>query len=119
MKSMTGFGTATRQIGPLTARAEVRSLNSRHLEIRLKLPPALQDQEPELRRRLAAKIRRGRVEATVILSGEEPEAGQLRVRKELAKAWLGAARDLAATLGIQGDIRLAEVLRLPGVLELE
>src|SRR5262245_22018201 len=119
MKSMTGFGAATRQIGSLAARAEVRSLNARHLEIRLKLPPALQDQEPELRRRLGARISRGRVEAMVTFSGEDPESGQLRVRRELARAWLAAARELASTLGVPGEIRLAEILRLPGVLELE
>ncbi len=119
MKSMTGFGAATRQIGPLAARAEVRSLNARHLEIRLKLPQALQDQEPELRRRLGARISRGRVEAAVTLSGEDPEPGQLRVRKELARAWVAAARELASTLGVAEEFRLAEILRLPGVLELE
>ena len=53
--SMTGFGRATRDIEGLGLEVEARSVNHRHLDLRIRLPRALAEQESRLKQRIQAR----------------------------------------------------------------
>jgi uncharacterized protein (TIGR00255 family) len=57
VKSMTGFGQATKETPELTVQAEVRSLNSKFLDLNLRLPKSLADKEIEIRTIISDKLR--------------------------------------------------------------
>jgi uncharacterized protein (TIGR00255 family) len=116
---MTGFGAAEVETGPVRARVECRSVNSRYLELKLRLPPALLAAEAEFKRRASLRIRRGRVEVAVTVRTELPPPASVRLNSSLAGEYVKAARALSSELGITGEFRLPEVMRLPGVVEAE
>lgn len=92
---------------------EIRSVNSRFLDMTLRLPEELRSSEPILREKLSAKLRRGKVELRVFVEGGAdglPRVPSTRLLQRLnaiqdsVKAWLPAATWLS----------VAEVIRLAG-----
>jgi len=117
IRSMTGFGRGERRVGSLTVGVEIRSVNHRHAELRVKLPAALAAMEDPLRRRLAAAVTRGRVDATVSISGLE-EPVPVEINHALVAAYLRAAGEVASRHSLGGTVSLESVLSLPGVVSL-
>ena len=113
---MTGFGRGVARGGGLEVAVEIRSVNARTADARLRLPPAYRAAEPRLKARLAAVARRGKVEVAVErradggapLDGGIDEEAFRRLRDQLSRL----APELAAS-----PARLAAaVLQLPGVV---
>lgn len=96
---MTGYASLTRHLTPAPARdlaVEIRGVNSRFLDLILRLPEALRAQEPDLRALVATQLQRGKVELTLTLSqGAAPFAlppaawlSQLAQQQEQVRNWL-------------------------------
>src|SRR5919198_4221752 len=120
LRSMTGFGRAEVGAGPIAITVEARSLNHRHLDVTLRLPRALADLEMDARRLVQSRLERGRVEIAVQLSPTpNASAQQVRVDQALAAEYVARAREVAATIGVGGDVTLAWVLERPGVVWLQ
>ena len=66
--SMTGFGRARREAEGLGLEVEIRSVNHRHLDLRVRLPRILADQESILKKRIQTGLSRGKVDVTVSLN---------------------------------------------------
>ncbi|GIX31802.1 MAG: hypothetical protein KatS3mg124_2274 [Porticoccaceae bacterium] len=113
--SMTGFARVSRtaEVGELTW--ELRSLNHRFLEISWRLPEGLRSLEPRLRERLAGRIHRGKLEATLTFA-PAAEAAAPQVDLARARGWLAAAERIAAEMADPAPLSPLEILRLPGVL---
>jgi uncharacterized protein (TIGR00255 family) len=107
MRSMTGFGRARAAVAGGFITAEVRSINSRFLEVKLSLPREHQLLEPDLRKRVGEWVERGRVD--IAIRREAPEHRRRAVEidaglaRETRKAWMKVARDL----GVPGEVDLA------------
>jgi uncharacterized protein (TIGR00255 family) len=114
IRSMTGFGRAQLEADGASFAVELRSVNHRHLDLSLRLPRALAGFEPELRRLLAARFARGKLDLVV-----SALPGATRAEVELDRAAAGRyvefARELAAERGVSAELRAAELLALPGV----
>ncbi|MBO6638323.1 MAG: YicC family protein [Roseitalea sp.] len=65
IQSMTGFATAHRLIGSVQARCDVRSVNGRSLDIKLRVPPGLEPLEQGLKKRIGGRIARGNVQMSI------------------------------------------------------
>ncbi len=115
IRSMTGFGRAERRWGSLRVGVEIRSVNGRHAEVRVKVPPPLAALEEGLRRRLGAAVLRGRAEATVTVSGLEMSA-PVEVNHALIRGYMVAAREVARKHRLAGEVTLESVLALPGAV---
>lgn len=107
MKSMTGFGGAQAAVQGGRVNVEVRSVNSRFLELRIGLPREQQALEAELRKIVQAEIQRGRVEVNVRREGRAAKRTRvevdLRLAREVAAAWRRVGRELR----LAGDLDLA------------
>ena len=75
IESMTGYARGEHALGGMTLTLELRSVNHRFLDLSLRLPEALRDQEGALRNRLRERIGRGKVELLVRLEGEGSGVG--------------------------------------------
>jgi len=113
--SMTGFGNARFRVGDFTFELEVRSVNHRHFDARIRLPRLLTNLEPDVRARLSACLARGKVDLSVIAPEGGAPAPRLEVDLAAAREYLAAARALAESDGVAGELDAASLLSLPGV----
>jgi uncharacterized protein YicC (UPF0701 family) len=109
---MTGFGRAD---GPNGLAAEVRTVNSRHLEVRVRLPRELAALERDARAVASRFFERGGVDIAVRLPQEGELAPRLELDLDAARRYASAAQELAAGLGIASDLTAARLLTLPAV----
>jgi uncharacterized protein (TIGR00255 family) len=117
IRSMTGFGTAALESGHLRGSVTVRSVNHRFLDLNVHLAPTLQVIEPEVRKVVQGRLRRGRVEVFVQARAVEP-AAEVRVASPAAIAALtDALRRLQAEHGLAGELRVTDVARFPGMVQ--
>jgi uncharacterized protein (TIGR00255 family) len=115
--SMTGFGRASREIEGLGLEVEVRSVNHRHLDLRVRLPRVLTDQEAAIKKRIQGVLSRGKVDVTVNLT-MSVAATTVEIDKEIAAQYVEASRALRErhSLGALGEtLDVAALLALPGV----
>lgn len=114
--SMTGFASVARTtaLGPLTL--ELRSVNSRFLDLALRMPDELRTLEPAVREAIATRLSRGKVECRMAV-GRAP--GETATRLNVAAlAQLGTlARQVADAIPSAAPLGTAEVLGWPGVVE--
>jgi uncharacterized protein (TIGR00255 family) len=116
---MTGYGAAASERDGLKVQVEIRSGNGRFSEVRLRLPSELAPYEPELRRSVAEKVRRGRVDVSISISSEEPPRMTARVNRVLARTLLEGAESLKKEFNLVGTVSLSDILALPGLVEVE
>ena len=114
--SMTGFAAMATELPGVSLSVELRSVNHRYLDITVKLPDEVRALESSLRERLAAEVKRGKVECRVAMA--RTVAGSTAMAVDEARvAQLGSAADaVRRTLAGIAPLTVAEVLRWPGVL---
>lgn len=118
MRSMTGYGAGSAESPTARVTVEVRSVNQRFLDVKVSAPREYAPWERDLRDRVRAVADRGRVEVTVArVAVAARRRYMVSVRTELARAYVKAARTLGDTLGLAGPVAIADVLRLPDLLE--
>ena len=117
IKSMTGFASAAATAGGVAVSVEIRTYNSRHLDIALRLPPGYTDLEERARALIAARLTRGRVEAKIHI--EDASAALAAVEADLARARaVQAALDrVKAELGLPDPVTLEMLLGAGGILK--
>ena len=113
---MTGFARAERQAGPLRLRIELKSVNGRGLDMRLRLAPGLDAVEIPLRQLLSKTLSRGSVNLLVTLD-RGAGSGAVRVNQQALATVIAALEDLRQVDA--APPRLDGILALPGVLELD
>ncbi len=94
LESMTGFGSATAESPAGRFQVDLRSVNGRSLDIKLRLPPGFEGAEPVLRRRMGERLARGNLQATVTLNAEAARA-PVRIDADLFRHFASQARQLA------------------------
>lgn len=114
---MTAFAEGLAESRALRVRVEVRSVNNRHADLRLRLPPGLASLESPLRRRVQAVVRRGRVDLTLGLEVREGADPQVSLNRSLVESVRAAAEVLRDEYGIEGRLDVNAVLSLPGALQ--
>ena len=112
---MTGFGRATVSLGDKKVTAELRSLNSKQLDLNLKLASCLKENEPVFRSRAAEVAERGKVELSVFVE-ESAEQSSGVINKKLAASYAKELKTLAKELKLNDDDIFSHVLKMPDVM---
>lgn len=115
--SMTGFGSATVREDGFEASVQARSLNHRYLDLNVHLPRRLAALEPELRRLVQARLRRGKVELSLAARWEGSEPQEVRVSGPLVASLVAVLREQRDRHGLAGDVTPSDLARFPGALE--
>jgi uncharacterized protein (TIGR00255 family) len=111
---MTGFGRGSRQIDGFGLEVEARSVNHRHLDLRIRLPRVLSDRETAIQQRFQSRLSRGKVDVTVnLVMGAS--ATRVEIDEEIAAQYVEAARSLRDRHRIAEALDSAALLALPGV----
>jgi len=105
LKSMTGFGTATVEANGLSATAEVKTLNSKFLDIFCRLPRGFSDREIEVRNILTQQLERGKVEFNLNITRTADLRPTVTVNRPLVAAYVKDLTDAAggASLSLSPD----------------
>lgn len=113
MRSMTGFGQASAATEKVNVTVEMRTVNSRYLDLNLRLPKELSFLELELRKKVQTSLRRGRVDIYVELIVKS--GSQSDLNEAVAENYLATAEKIKI-LGVKGTLDVSTLLQLPGVI---
>ena len=117
---MTGFGKGEAQYGDKKFRVELRSLNSKQLDLSVKLPGRYRAVEAEVRAIVTRELQRGKVDCFISVEAATAETSA-HINREAFKAYLDELREVCDTnlLAPDSDALLRAVLRMPDVVTSE
>jgi len=115
--SMTGFGKSEVTIGHLHVNIEIRSLNSKFLDLTLKIPTIFKEIDSLLRSLLKNELKRGKVELTIHYEKINP-ISKITINKEQLKNYYNQLKEISTELDNQNDKDfMGFALKLPEVIQ--
>ncbi|MDR0633529.1 MAG: YicC family protein [Azoarcus sp.] len=116
--SMTGFAVQRREFGDdgLSLHLELRSVNSRYLDLSFRIADDLRTAEPMLRELLGARLARGKVECRLNLQTPDAAPRALMLNTALLTRLVAAQDEILAQLPDARPLGVADLLRWPGIL---
>ncbi len=115
--SMTGFGKATVQLPGKKLTIEIKSLNSKQFDMAARMPSVLRELELEIRRRVASRLERGKIDLQISLENIGVGSGAATINVDAARAYKEQIKSMAKELGInEPDDWYAVLMRLPDVV---
>ncbi len=116
ISSMTGFGVCTRESTAGTVTVELRSVNSRFLDLQFRMNDDLRTLEPLLRESIIARVQRGKVECRLSFGRKIASTNNLAVNDSLLAALSSAQQNVLEKFPEARPLSVNELLRWPGVL---
>jgi uncharacterized protein (TIGR00255 family) len=114
--SMTGFAAVQRELGPVTLHLELKSVNSRYLDINFRMGEEMRFLEMPLRELIAARIGRGKLECRGGLSQATGGSRELAPNQELLTQLAALQTRVRAVLPEAAQLSVADILRWPGII---
>ncbi|MBI1805780.1 MAG: YicC family protein [Ignavibacteria bacterium] len=116
---MTGFGRGEVTVDHITASAEVRTVNSRFLEVNSRLPRTLSLRENDVKELIRTKFVRGKINIVLNVIHENENEVPLKINASAARAYHKLLTDLRKAVKIQEKVSLDHLLKFPEVLEID
>jgi uncharacterized protein (TIGR00255 family) len=117
IKSMTGFGRGKYEGETFSCTVEVKSVNHRFLDPHLKLPSEFASVELKLKRLVQSRIKRGRLD--LFLNIERSQAVDFTFNEPVLQAYVKAIEKLKKDFSLSGELDLVQLIRVPGIMNLE
>jgi uncharacterized protein (TIGR00255 family) len=115
--SMTGYGKAECELSGRKVTVEIKSLNSKQLDISTRLPSFLKEREIDIRNELSRELERGKIDcyiSTELISEDSAH----KINKEIVKNYIKQLREINEELKLNNDEQLIQVaMRLPDALK--
>ncbi|WP_228385780.1 MULTISPECIES: YicC/YloC family endoribonuclease [unclassified Alistipes] len=117
IKSMTGYGKAEAVLNHKKITVEIRSLNSKQLDLTVKVPAVYRQSEYEIRNRIGKRLQRGKIDAYVSyeITGDSVP---VNIDRKTFTAYFGQIREIAAENGIDWNGSALDAAVVPAVLRL-
>ncbi len=110
IRSMTGFARGQSESDSYLAEVELRSVNHRYQDVRVRVPSSLACLESKIRREVSSRVKRGKVDISVRLKPKEDSTYQLELDRPLIEDFVKVARDLGRELGVGGELALSDLV---------
>ncbi|TYP92706.1 TIGR00255 family protein [Fodinibius salinus] len=117
IRSMTGFGRGEASTGGIAVTAEVKTVNSRYLNISFRTPKYLQDKELELKELLQKHIERGKVTLSINVDKSDMGIPEVTFNENLVQGYRSMLDSLRETADIEEPIRLETLLEFSDIFE--
>lgn len=118
-KSMTGFAKIEKEFPEGKITSEARSLNSRYLEINIRLPRADYASEQKLRELIKRHIKRGKVDVTIKWEKTVDEMTIPKVNESIVRQYAAMVKNLREHHGVKGDLTIDNIFSLKDVFVYE
>jgi len=115
LASMTGYARATGAVPGASFTCEIKSVNSRGLDVRMRLPPGFDALESEIRQLIGKMVSRGSITCNLAIE-RDGAGGHVRLNQQALDTVLAAIAELGSRL-VAAPPSLDGILALPGVLE--
>lgn len=114
--SMTGFGKASGSYQTKKVSVEIRSLNSKSMDLNVRIPSAYKELDAEIRKQVSAALERGKVDVYITIDsiGEE---SSVSINQALAKKYFAELKSLNDALGVHTEDYMSLLLRMPDIYE--
>jgi len=119
ISSMTGYGRGEVNEDHTTVSVEIRTVNSRYLEVSTRLPRTIALRENEVKELVRTKFARGKVNIAIIIEHENTNEIPLKINASAAKAYHKLLETLRKEVNIDEEITLDHLLKFPEVLEID
>lgn len=117
IKSMTGYGKATAETSQKKITVELRSLNSKQLDLSAKLPWLYKEKEPEIRNMISQLLDRGKIDVTIYFDLLDEETATV-INTSVVKKYYQQFSEIAADLKISLDDQIfSAIMKLPETLK--
>ena len=117
IKSMTGFGRGEYTDGKRSITVEIKSVNHRYSDITVKMPRRYTFAEDKIKNTVKEKIRRGKVDVSIIVDNIAENDVNIRLNTMLAKQYYDNLTELSSEFDLSGDISLQFMASLPDVMK--
>ena len=118
IRSMTGYGIAESLYYTKKITVEIKTLNSKQLDLALKLPNELRFAEIDFRNRIGAKLFRGKIDATITITDTSVDSMN-RIDSDVVASYLRQVREISEELGIAPSSDIAALIfRMPGIFNM-
>ena len=112
---MTGYGIAEQTYNTKKITVEVKTLNSKQLDLQVKMPNELRFAELDFRNRIGAKMQRGKVDVVITIADTDMTQSY-HIDKDIVKAYKEQIEAISLDLGVAPADDLASILfRMPGI----
>jgi uncharacterized protein (TIGR00255 family) len=112
---MTGFGRGEASENGITSTVEIKSLNSRYLDLSIRLPQRLQDKELEVKELVQKTVNRGKLNITVYISESETGEPAMRIDEKKVKGYSKILNNLREAAGISDPITIKDITQFNDV----
>lgn len=116
MKSMTGFGRASLESNGKNYIIEIKTVNNKYSDITVKSPKRLSFMEDKIRKQIANRMTRGKVEVSVSFFDFSNKSKNVVLNKEIAKEYIKQLREIADENNLSENISVVEIAKLPDIL---
>ena len=117
IKSMTGYGKAIAETPQKKITIEIKSLNSKQLDLNTKLPWLYKEKGPEIRNLVSQKLDRGKIDLTIYFDMHDEEV-TTAINKSAVKSYYRQFEDIASELQIKLDDQIfTAIMKLPDTLK--
>lgn len=119
IKSMTGFGRASKETDGYVITVELKSVNHRYFEFNCRLPRQYGFAEEKLKSYINSRVSRGKVDCFLTVEALNTDNAEVVVNHTLASAYVQALKELSAEYGLKEDFGTTAVSRFSDVLILK
>lgn len=113
--SMTGFAAGKTSFKTSQISCEIRSLNSRYLELFVKLPPLLRDMEDEVKELIRQKLQRGKINLSLSFDTGDPSSQSLKVNENAVRLYARLFDDIRRLANLEETARVSDFLEFKDV----
>lgn len=109
--SMTGFGRGEASSNGMAVTAELKSVNSRYLDVSLRLPSVIQDQELTVKEQIQERISRGKINLSIRVDKTETGEPEITINPKLVEGYMQMLNKLRETAGIEQAVTLKDLMQ--------
>lgn len=119
IKSMTGYGRTVCELPNKKINIEIRSLNSKQLDINIKIPPIYKEKEVEIRSLLSRRLNRGKVELSFSVESSQPDK-TTQLNLPIIEEYFNQLHSISSNFGVEKSTDFMRILlTLPDTLKVE
>jgi uncharacterized protein (TIGR00255 family) len=119
IKSMTGFGKAEFEVNNKKFTIEIKSLNSKQVDINTRIPAIYREKDIQIRKELSDKLERGKIDFNIYVESLGDESNS-KINEPILKSYFKQLSKISADLNLTTDYTtLHAALRLPDVVKTE
>lgn len=119
IKSMTGYGSAKGTVEGIEVSVELKSVNNKFLDTSVRMPRSFLFAEETVKQAVSSHISRGKVDVFVTVDSSMADDVVVRVNEPLLKGYLDALKLISDKYGIESDLSVMNLSRIPDVLSVE